>query len=157
MRAHLLLLSGVIAAVMLVGCATGRSTYYHAIVNSERDGALVSGHWPFALWRDRALLIAVDGIGIDHSKISPSASILVDPGTRNLTVWGNGFPGWEWEAELMTTLSAGHAYEIRFDRDETIMTFWVEDAATHEPASERQPAYGKMNWGGNPFPLFPIR
>ena len=156
MRRQLLLLSVVIAVVMLVGCATGRTTYHHATVNSEHDGAMVSGYWPLALWRDRVMVIAVDGIQVDPS-ILPSASILVDPGIRNLTVWGNGFPGWEWEVKLKTTLVAGHAYKMRFERDEKLMTFWVEDVITHETVSEKQTADGNMNWGGNPFPLFPIR
>lgn len=42
------------------------------------------------------------------------------------------------QVELKAILQADHAYQIHLERKERLMTFWVEEVTSHEPASERQ-------------------
>lgn len=76
-----------------------------------------------------------------YGKTAGRPPILVDPGTRVLTVraqspvtklWDNGL------VELTAELKAGHAYKLQYTWRPGLMTYWVEDEATHLQISARK-------------------
>lgn len=111
--------------VTLAGCAS--IPEYHAAAPSQRQGAVVRGHWSWATWRP---FITIDKIeGLPRSRWDTATGpILVDPGARTLTVTGHK-PGFldpddylEGTVELKATLMAGQSYLVRFEIDEMLMT-----------------------------------
>lgn len=128
------------ATLMLAGCVTGPQ--YHVAVCAPNAGALVAGSTNSGiLFPMKVTLQMVDGARLSFWQKSFTDSLLIDPGTRLLTVRCeySGFP-WSGKgcAELKATLQAGHAYTIRCERQKRILTFWAEDTATLEAASARQ-------------------
>ena len=86
-------------------------------------------------------LVRVDGCRLLYGNWPATYPVLVDPGLRVLTVHGQHrqlLTREEGQVELKAALQAGHTYEILFERQERRMTFWMEDAVTHEAVSERQ-------------------
>ena len=46
--------------------------------------------------------------------------------------------------QFETLLQSGHDYQIRMERKKRLMTFWVEDVATHDAVTERKSAKAAM-------------
>jgi hypothetical protein len=151
----------------LAGCAgVPEVPIYHAAATSPQQGATVRGQWSWATWRPFVTIIKIEGLRTDPWA-PPNPTFLVDPGTRTLTVGGHktGFLDPKdyltGTVELKATLMAGRSYIVRFEIDEMLMTFWVEDEATHEMASEKcstnatiPPVEGGDFWQG--FYFFPM-
>jgi len=132
----------VVLAATLVGCAAVATDATKATYASE--GAVIRGQWsgPLTLPPPKPFV----GIGrVDGRPLSRNAMavgpIIVDPGSRTLTVFGHDYHGFKGEVgkvDLRVDLKAGHSYLVRFEHKENEMTFWVEDVETHELAGGRQ-------------------
>lgn len=127
----------------LAGCAVVPEVpIYRATASTPQQGAVVRGQWSWATWRPFVTIYKIEGLRTDPWA-PPNPNFLVDPGTRTLTVAGHksGFldpKGYlTGTVELKATLMAGRSYVVRFEIDEMLMTFWVEDETTHEMASEK--------------------
>lgn len=127
----------VMLAVVLPGCATSPS--YQARAGNQSEAANVR-RLTLAGFIDQTIaeLEKVDG------SPCPGVSdyVLVDAGLRTLDVVGNRYGVFgardRGRAELKVTAKAGHTYLIRVELNGRTMTFWTEDADTHEATSERQ-------------------
>jgi len=137
MWSQLQLSAVLILAVVLAGCAT--DPQYQAAVRSLDEGAQVSGSmnsYPLVVKLQR-----VDGRRLGYWQEQSVKPVLIEPGTRLLTVHGEyvGLPlSGQGDAELKAILQAGHAYQLQVERNGRLLTFWVEDVATHEAVSDRQ-------------------
>lgn len=126
----------------LMGCAT-----YKPISGSPAQAAEIHDSSSPArpsepstnLWRVN--LIRVDGCRLKYQSQRSTTPILVDPGTRVLTVraqspvtklWDDG------QVQLTAELQAGHAYQLQYSWRPGLMTYWVEDEATHLQVSDRK-------------------
>lgn len=131
-------------AIVLAGCTSvPEHPIYRAAVSAPQQGAVVRGQWSWATWRPIVIINQIEGLPTDPW-VSPRGTILVDPGIRTLTVTGHK-PGFldpkdylEGTVELKATLMPGRSYVVRFEIEEMLMTFWMEDEATHETVSERR-------------------
>ncbi len=129
----------VIAAVVVVGCATEPG--YNASASNRIDAARVTAlaGRPFFLM---TTLERVDGVPIKHSQHGTFASVLVDPGERKLTVMSSfpssPFKGKRADAELTATLMPGHSYKLRAEKTNGLVAIWVEEAKAKKLVGVRQ-------------------
>jgi hypothetical protein len=121
-------------AFVLAGCAS--TPKYKTTVGSPNKGALVSGSmksWPLVVGVKR-----IDGRRLGFWQEQP---VLVEPGMRVLSVHGEYtgflFCGYG-DTELRAILQAGHSYRVEAERKKRMLTFWIEDAVTHDLVSDRQ-------------------
>jgi hypothetical protein len=127
-------------------CASG-PTYpvYVPTVLTAEEGARVGGSNKMNIWSGCGTEVGlrrVDGCRMFRWIQSRSDDVfLIDPGARLLTVYGiysNSLTtGIAEDVDLTAVLQAGHVYQLQLERMEELMTFWVEDVATHEAVSER--------------------
>lgn len=132
----------VLVALTLTGCAT----YQHTVHSSDQAAEIHDSSSQARnaepstnLWKVN--LMRVDGCRLKYRSQRNTTPILVDPGTRVLTVraqspvtklWDNGL------VELTAELKAGHAYQLQYTWRPGLMTYWVEDEATHLQVSDRK-------------------
>lgn len=128
----------VMLALLLAGCAT--APRYQATVVNRSDGAIVRGSHVGGWFGDftDVWVEKVDGLPCSVR----FNSVLVDPGSRVFSVAGI-YAGWfggrdTGRVELNAIVKAGHTYRIKVERSRELMTFWVEDEAMHEAASQKQ-------------------
>ena len=148
----------IIPVVVLTGCATGStSPTYKSTVHSATEGAQVRGSRTWGVFHSTAVIIErVDGCWLSPWNRTPTSLVLVDPGMRSLDVYGeylHPFLKDVGQVELKAMLRAGHAYQIQFEQKERLMTFWVEDVATHEAVSERQSTNATVHLEPGSFPV----
>ncbi len=141
-RGWSLLYVGIFTALTLTGCTT-----YQPTVRSPDQAAEIHDSSSQAriaepstnLWQVN--LIRIDGCRMKYRSHRSTSPILVDPGTRVLTVraqspvtklWDNG------QVELTAELQAGHAYQLQYTWRPGLMTYWVEDESTHLQVSDRK-------------------
>lgn len=145
MRKTLLILVVVMLPTILAGCATTPS--YHASIADRSQGAIIrawsSGTFAFFTF---TALEKVDG---QRVSIWSPERLLVDPGLRVMSVAGTyvGAFGVRDTArvELTATLEAGHAYVLKAELSEKLMTLWIEDQDTRELVSEKKTS-GTTRW-----------
>ena len=129
-----------VPAALVVGC---RAPEYRATMTSSVEGAIIHRVPIRHSFQKGGLcphLDRIDGIRVYHYP----DTVLVDPGVRVLSVSSSQF----WtiifvdyaNVKLKAMLRAGHEYEPKAERKGDEVTFWVEDAGTHELASDRQTA-----------------
>ena len=153
---------GVFVALTLTGCATYKPTALspdqaaeiHDTSSQPRNAEPSTNLWKVNLMR-------VDGCRMKYRSQRSTTPILVDPGTRVLTVraqspvtklWDNGL------VELTAELQAGHAYQLQYTWRPGLMTYWVEDEATHLQVSDRKwlsPAVAINQFSDWNFPFCP--
>ena len=128
-----------VPAVLTVGC---RTPEYRATVTSSAEGAIIHRVPIHHSFQRGGLCPVLDRI--DGNRLFNPAPVLVDPGERVISVSSSQF----WtiifvdnaDVKLKAMLRAGHEYEPKAERKGDEVTFWVEDADTHELASDRQTA-----------------
>lgn len=141
MRKTLLILVVVMLPMILAGCATPPS--YQASIANRSQGAIIrtwsSGTFSFFTF---TALEKVDG---QRVSIWSQEGLLVDPGLRVMSVAGTYVGAFgvrdTGRVELTATLEAGHAYVLKAELREKLMTLWIEDQDTHELASERKTSH----------------
>ncbi len=153
---------GVFVALTITGCATYKPTALSPDQTAEiHDSSNHARHVEPStnLWKVN--LMRVDGCRMKYRSPRNTTPILVDPGTHVLTVraqspvtklWDNGL------VELTAELQAGHAYQLQYTWRPGLMTYWVEDEATHLQVSDRKwlsPAVAINQFSDWNFPFCP--
>ena len=135
-------LTATVTLFLLNGCATYKSTALLPKAAAEVRGSLELSpqgvHTP-DLWR--VYLVRVDGRRPFFVNNRSTEPVLIDPGMHVLTVRAQSSRTTLWEhgqVELAADLKAGHAYQLQFAWRPGLMTYWVEDMATHEEVSLRK-------------------
>lgn len=138
---------------VLIGCAT--TPLYEASITDPAQGATLRA-WssvPEGLARKSlgTCVELVDGrLLFDGLRASDEAQfgagVLVNSGVCTLTVsatyWGPiNYTG---RGNLTATLEPGHTYLLKAERDESLITLWLEDLETRELVSERMTV--KASW-----------
>lgn len=138
-------LIGLMPAI-LIGCAT--APLYEASVTDPAQGAVLRA-WSSVPegWTRKSLGTCIelvdDRLLFDGLRASDEpqfgTGVLVDPGVRTLTVsatyWGPiNYTG---RGNLTAIIEPGHTYLLKAERNETLITLWLEDLETHEAVSER--------------------
>jgi hypothetical protein len=135
----------VMSAIILAGCATEpafQEPTYQATVLSQSDGAIVRVSEEIKMGLFHSMFMRIDKV--DERSVSSEfwyGPILLDPGMRVLSISGyynRSILQDIGRVELNATFNAGHTYLIKAERNETLMTFWVEDEKTHDEVSKRQ-------------------
>ena len=136
------LLAASVTLLALSGCATYKPTAHSPKEAAEVCGSLElspqGAHTP-DLWR--VYLVRVDGCRPFFINNHSTEPVLVDPGMHVLTVRAQSSRINLWEhgqVELAADLKAGHAYQLQFAWRPGLMTYWVEDMATHDEVSLRK-------------------
>jgi hypothetical protein len=145
MRKTLVILVVVVLHVILAGCATTPS--YQASIADRSQGAIVrtwsSGTFAFFTF---TALEKIDG---QRVSIWSQEGQLVDPGLRILSVAGTYVGAFgvrdTGRVEIAATLEPGHAYVLKAEFGESLMTLWIEDKDTHELAGEKKTS-GTTRW-----------
>ncbi len=157
---RLLSSSIVLCVVFVAGCAAVVATD-QTKATSPSDGAVIRGQWsgPLSLYKPYVTIRQVDGRQRLQKGMGVSP-IIVDPGLRTLTVIGHEYHGTQGiygQVDLKVELKAGYSYLVRFEYRENVMTFWVEDVATHNhigsPQSTKEIA--QQTGGSLNLPIFP--
>lgn len=133
---------GVFVALTITGCATYKPTALspdqtaeiHDSSSQPRNAEPSTNLWQVNLLR-------VDGCRMTYRSQRSTTPIWVDPGTRVLTVRAKSPVAKLWDdgqVQLTAELQAGHAYKLQYTWRPGLMTYWVEDEATHLQVSDRK-------------------
>lgn len=137
-------------ALSVLGAGCSAPTRYEATVTSTEQGAVVSG-WMQSFPFMKVVIGSVDGLprlGMDTQMPAP---LLIDPGDRTLHVFAV-YMTYHWlpmegyaATDFKVHLEPGHRYALKLSRDDELLTFWIEDEATHAEIAARQTIEAKAS------------
>ena|ERR1041385_3948762 len=137
------ILSVVLGGLCIIGNGCATVPRYQSRASSPADGAQVLGTFKgFPAHWYRLTLEQVDGKKVNISWWKPDwhTPVLLDPGDRRLRVrcqFATVSRAGSGTADFVASLRAGHTYQLRCDRRDDVVIFWVADTKTQLDASKQ--------------------